>query len=162
MLSFKNGRRGRKKQLILPLLIVIAHINLRTVVRSQVFIIVMKQHNYVCINYVKFCIIDVVKRRYLVCCREGKYRSNEHTKRLTNKKRLKQKPSRKINDHCLAGMYVDEFEDGPIRVTYISAHTGHELGLCELQQLPLPKSAKETVALKLSQGIPAQRIIDGL
>lgn len=98
----------------------------------------------------------------MVCCREGSYRANVHTKRLSKKKRPVQKPTRKIDQHCLSGMYVDEYKDGHVEVMYITAHSGHELGPCELPKLPLPQSTKEVVALKLSQGIPAQRIIDGI
>ena len=105
--------------------------------------------------------IDIVKRQYLTCCRDGSYRENVHTKRLPSKKRLNQKPTRKINQHCISGMYVDEYKDGHVEVMYISAHSGHELGPCEIPFLPLPESTKEVVALKLSQGIPAQRIVDG-
>lgn len=106
--------------------------------------------------------IDIAKRQYLICCRDGNYRGNKHTKRLSTKKRPLQKSSRKINQHCLAGMYVDYFKDGHLEVIYISAHFGHKLGPSELPYLPLPKSTKQTVALKLSQGIPAERIIEGL
>ena len=58
-------------------------------------------------------------------------------------------------------MYVDEYEDGHVEVTYLTAHSGHELGSNQLPYLPLPNSTKETVALKISQGIPPGRIIDG-
>ena len=59
-------------------------------------------------------------------------------------------------------MYVDEYQDGHVEVSYITAHSGHDLGTCELPHLPLPSSTKETVALKVSQGIPPARIIDGI
>ena len=55
----------------------------------------------------------------------------------------------------------NEFGDHHVEVKYISAHHGHELGLCELSCLPLPPSVKESVAIKLSQGIPPERILDG-
>ena len=59
-------------------------------------------------------------------------------------------------------MYVDEYRDGHVEVTYITTHSGHDLGSCELPYLPLPISTKENVALKISQGIPPERIIDGI
>ena len=48
-----------------------------------------------------------------------------------------------------------------VEVTYISAHTGHELGTGEITFLPLPVSTKESVAQKVSQGVTQQRILDG-
>ena len=103
---------------------------------------------------------DVCSRHYFVCCRDGNYKQNEHN-RITDEKRPTQKPSRKVNQHCLSRMYVDEYEDGHVEVTYLTAHSGHELGSNQLLYLPLPNSTKETVALKISQGIPPGRIIDG-
>ncbi len=93
-----------------------------------------------------------------MCCRDGNYKQNKR-KRLTDEKRPTQKPSRKINQHCLSRMYVDEYRDG--HVMYLTAHNGHELGSNQLPFLPLPTSTKETVSLKTSQGIPPGRIIDG-
>lgn len=58
-------------------------------------------------------------------------------------------------------MYVDEFADHHIEVKYITAHNGHELGVCEIPFLPLPPSVKESVAIKLSQGVPSERILEG-
>ena len=58
-------------------------------------------------------------------------------------------------------MYVDEYGDGHVEVMYLTAHSGHELGSSQLPYLPLPNSTKETVALKISQGITPGRIIDG-
>ena len=58
-------------------------------------------------------------------------------------------------------MYVNRFIDNHVEVTYVSAHTGHELGTCELPFLPISQSVKEAVAIKLSQGIPTERIMDG-
>ena len=58
-------------------------------------------------------------------------------------------------------MYVDEFSDHHVEVNYITAHNGHEVGVCEIPHLPLPPSVKESVAIKLSQGIPSEWILDG-
>ena len=58
-------------------------------------------------------------------------------------------------------MYVTEFHDGHVEVKYISAHTAHELGTSELPHLPVPKSVKEEIAMKISMGIPSERILEG-
>ena len=58
-------------------------------------------------------------------------------------------------------MYVTEFNNGSIEVKYISAHTAHELGTPELPCLPLPRGAKEEIAMTISMGIPAERIMEG-
>ena len=82
--------------------------------------------------------------------------------RQTSKVRPHQKPSRKLDACCISRMYVTEFTDGHVEVKYISAHTAHELGTLELPHLPLPKGVKEEVALKISMGIPAERIMEGI
>ena len=56
-------------------------------------------------------------------------------------------------------MYVTEFHDGHVEVKYISAHTALELGTSELPHLPVPKSVKEEIAMKISMGIPSERIL---
>ena len=58
-------------------------------------------------------------------------------------------------------MYVNEYVDGHVEVMYLSAHLGHELGVSEFPFLPLPESTKQDTALKVTQGIPPQRIMDG-
>ena len=68
----------------------------------------------------------------------------------------------KLNDLCISRMYDTEFTDYHAEVTYISAHTGHELGTSELQFLPVPESAKQAVFQKISLGIPTERILDGI
>lgn len=98
---------------------------------------------------------------YYSCCRDGDYRGNK-SKRQSNKTRPNQKPSRKLNTVCISRMYVNEFTDGHVDLTYISAHTNHELGAKELPHLPLPDSVKKEVALKVSKGIPSERIQDGM
>lgn len=113
------------------------------------------------LSFCQLIIIDVHLRHYFVCCRDGNYKGNKGD-RITEEKRPTQKPSRKINQHCLSRMYVDEYHDGHVEVTYITAHSGHDLGTCELPYLPLPISTKENVAMKVSQGIPPERIIDGI
>ena len=46
-----------------------------------------------------------------------------------------------------------------IDVKCISAHTGHELGTSELRHLQLPKSVKEEIAMKISMGIPPEKLL---
>ena len=58
-------------------------------------------------------------------------------------------------------MYVTEYLDGKVEVKYISAHSNHDLGNTELPHLSLPKGVKEEIAIKLSLGIPPERIMDG-
>lgn len=102
----------------------------------------------------------VVTRHYYVCCRDGKYAENKKP-RITGKKRPNQRLTRKLNGTCTSRMYVNEFQDGHAEVTYIKGHTGHELGVCELPYLSIPASIRETVAMKISLGIPPERIMEG-
>jgi hypothetical protein len=103
----------------------------------------------------------VINRHYYVCCRDGKYEENKKP-RFTKAKRPNQRPSRKLSGTCTSRIYVNEFCDGHVEVTYIAGHTGHELGVCELPHLSLPASVKDTVAMKLSLGIPADRIMEDI
>ena len=57
---------------------------------------------------------------------------------------------------------MDEYKDGHVEVVYLTAHSGHELGADQLPYLPLPTSTKETISVKVSQGIPSERITDGI
>ena len=59
-------------------------------------------------------------------------------------------------------MYVDEYHDHHVEVTYITAHTNYELGPKKIPHLPLPNGVKEEVAGKVNKGIPAQRILQGM
>ena len=112
-----------------------------------------------CLTCLNFLIIEVKARYYYVCCRNGKYRTYKG-QRKTKELRPHQKESRKLNSTCIARLYVDEHDDGHISVKYISAHT-HELGPCELKHLPLPQSTKQEVAMKVSLGVPDDRILEG-
>ena len=58
-------------------------------------------------------------------------------------------------------MYVDSYGDGRVTVMYVTAHTNHQPGSCEDDYLPLPKSVHEEIAIKLSSGIPPERIMEG-
>ena len=59
-------------------------------------------------------------------------------------------------------MYVTRLKSGKIDVKYISAHSNHNPGKEEDAFLPVPTSAKEEVAMKLSLGIPTERIMHGI
>ena len=98
---------------------------------------------------------------YFSCCRDGEYWGNP-SQRKTDKKRPHQKPTRKLNAVCLSRMYVDEYHDHHVEVTYITAHTNHDLGPKEIPHLPLPKRVKEKVAGKVNKGIASQRILEGM
>ena len=58
-------------------------------------------------------------------------------------------------------MYVDYCGDGRVTVTYVTAHTNHQPGQAEDAHLPLPKSVREEIAIKLSSGIPPERVMEG-
>ena len=108
-----------------------------------------------------FIIAGIKCRHYYVCCRDGLARTNSQPW-LTNKKCPNQRGSRKLNDTCISRMYVTEYLDGKVEVKFISAHSGHDLGAAELPHLPLPKGVKEEIAIKLSLGIPPERIMEGI
>ena len=65
-----------------------------------------------------------------------------HKEKQTKKEALS-KSTCKLYAVCLSRMYVDEYHDHHVEVTYITAHTNHELGPKEIQHLPLPKGMKE-------------------
>ena len=98
----------------------------------------------------------VINRHYYTCCRDGKYRKPRVTKASGPTRDLLE-----LNGTCTSRIYVYEFRDGRVEFTYIAGHTGHELGVCELPHLSLPASVKDAVAMKLSLGIPADRIMKG-
>ena len=58
-------------------------------------------------------------------------------------------------------MYVDFYDDGCVTATHVTRHTKHQPGPHEDMYLPLPKSIREEIAIKLSNGIPAERIMEG-
>lgn len=109
---------------------------------------------------ISLSLLVIKATHYYSCCRDGNYRGNA-SKRKSCKKRPHQKPSRKLNAVCISRMYVNEYYSGHVEVTYITAHTNHELGATELPHLPLPASVKKDVALKVSQGVPSDIIQDG-
>ena len=104
---------------------------------------------------------EIKERLFYICCCSGHY--HENTKqRLTSKRRYNQKESRKINNTCLSRMYANHFSDGHVEVEYIPAHTGHTLGHDQLKYLPLPDSAREEDATKLSLGVDPSHILNGI
>ncbi len=59
-------------------------------------------------------------------------------------------------------MYVTEYKDGKVIVEFISAHSGHDLGVTELPHLyPYQAGQKRKWLVKLSFGIPPKRIMEG-
>ena len=96
-----------------------------------------------------------------MCCRDGHYRGHKSCT-ATKKTRPHQKMIRKMNGTCISRMYVDVHEARCVTVRYIPTHTGHKPDCNELKFLPLPESTKEEVSLKLSQGIPTKRILQGI
>jgi hypothetical protein len=95
-----------------------------------------------------------------VCCRDGNYRGHKLSA-VSQKERPHQKSSRKMNGTCISRKYVDLHESKRVTVRYIPTHTGHKPGDSELKFLPLPESTKDEVTLKLAQGIPSKRILQG-
>lgn len=69
--------------------------------------------------------------------------------------------SRKLNDLCISRMYASVYCDGHVEVTYVTAHTNHIPGASDDAHLPLPESVRQEIALKLANGIPAERIMEG-
>ena len=62
---------------------------------------------------------------------------------------------------CISRMYVKCCSTGSVEVRYISSHTNHDLTLEQAKFVPLPKDVKDNISLKLNQGIPIERILDG-
>lgn len=99
---------------------------------------------------------------YFSCCRDGNYRQNKWTQRRSDKTRHSgQNSTRKINTFCTARIYATVHASGSVDVTYISTHTNHEPGVAESKHLPLPTTVKESISVKLQDGIPVERIMDG-
>ena len=96
---------------------------------------------------------------YFACCRDGTARESSTTSNST--KRRAKRESRKINAVCISRMYVTLKASGTVVVNYISSHTNHDLSLAQVKFLPLPKDTKDSIAIKLTLGIPIDRIMDG-
>ena len=96
---------------------------------------------------------------YFACCRDGRVRESSTTSNST--KTRARRESRKINAVCISRMYVTRQSSGAVGVKYISSHTNHDLSLAQVKFLPLPKDTKDSIAIKLSLGIPIDRIMDG-
>ena len=59
-------------------------------------------------------------------------------------------------------MYVTKFNSGKVEVKYISTHLNHPPDPSEVVFLSLLVSSKEEIAVKLSLGISAERIMDDM
>lgn len=102
---------------------------------------------------------EPLTRTYYKCCRDGKPHIS-HKVPLTSKKRQNQKKSRKMGLVCLSRLYVDEFSNGEVKISYITAHTNHQPGPSEDVFLPLPKSVHGEIAIKLNNGISPERVME--
>jgi hypothetical protein len=97
---------------------------------------------------------------YFACCCDGRVRESSTTSNST--KTRARRESRKINAVCISRMYVTCQSSGAVGVKYISSHTNHDLSLAQVKFLPLPKDTKDSIAIKLSLGIPIDRIMDDI
>ncbi len=59
-------------------------------------------------------------------------------------------------------MYASVYGDGHVELTYVTAHTNHQPGSSEDAYLPLSTNTREEIALKLANGIPPERIMEGI
>lgn len=59
-------------------------------------------------------------------------------------------------------MYASVYRDGHIELTYVTGHTNHKPGPTEDGYLPLSSSTREEIALKLANGVPPERIMEGI
>lgn len=108
------------------------------------------------------CFYTELRNLLYTCCRDGASRDNK-LPRKTKLKRQSIKGSRKLEDYCLARMYVKHYQStGRVEVTYICTHTNHLLGLEECKYLPLPQSVRKEMQEKFAQGVTLERIMDGM
>ena len=80
---------------------------------------------------------------------------------MKKQQKVHKKPSRKLNGMCISRMKASITQNGEVKVIYIATHCGHSLSQKEIIHLPVPRSMKESIARKLSDGIPIDRILDG-
>ena len=104
------------------------------------------------------CIFVTAMTYYFACCRDGTFK--ERQAEGTHKKRAKRQ-SRRIGGVCVSRMYVTRTSNA-VSVKYITTHTNHDLSLQQAKHLPLPKDVKDGITIKLSLGIPTDRILDGI
>ena len=89
-------------------------------------------------------VIAIKVTHYYLCCHDGNYHHNS-SERITEQRDYI-KSSHKIN----------------VELKYITAHTNHLLGVVQLSYLALPKTIRGEVAIKISKGIQAERILEGM
>ena len=99
---------------------------------------------------------------YFGCCRDGSTKEKKISldPEVARKKRVKRE-SRKIGGICISRLYPTQQHNGAVHVKYISLHSNHDLSLDQAKFLLLPKDIKNSTAIKLAQGIPNDRILDG-
>ena len=58
-------------------------------------------------------------------------------------------------------MATEDAKNGNVKVTYITSHTNHELGIKECKHLPLPLSVKNYIQEQFSVGVSLEHVLDG-
>jgi hypothetical protein len=95
--------------------------------------------------------VDVSTVTYY-CHRSGTFKSSG-----LGHHHLKVMGSNKINAECPAKIVAKIFKDASIEVKYIKTHVGHKM---ELGRLTLNENDRKVVAMKLSQNVSIQAILD--
>ena len=86
-------------------------------------------------------------------CRSGSFSSRGQEKR-----QLKSQGTSKIDNICSAHMKVQQnIHTNKVVVTYVSKHWNHKM---QLAHLPIPQSARLSIASHLQQGVPILTILD--
>ena len=92
---------------------------------------------------------------YYYCNRSGSYKGKG-----SGKRQLKIQGSCKTGKTCIAHLKVTEnLQTQMISVQYCSTHSNHHLELCHL---PVPKTTKQLIAMKLQEGVSIERILDDI
>ncbi|CAB0004396.1 unnamed protein product [Nesidiocoris tenuis] len=87
-----------------------------------------------------------------LCHRDGFFR-----RKGKGVRNVKSKGSNKINGCCPASMKVEITAEGDVNVRFVRTHLGHDN---ELERLPLAKQEKDSIAKRLSLGIPFETVLD--
>ena len=60
---------------------------------------------------------------------------------------------------CIAHMKVVQLNNGLISVEYCPTHSSHSINLAHL---PIPTELKDTIAVKLHEGVEIEKILDSV
>ena len=97
-----------------------------------------------------------------VCCRDSSKKriNNRPNKSGQTRKRVS---SCKLESFCIISrmMATEDAKNGNVKVTYITSHTNHELGIKECKHLPLPLSVKNYIQEQFSAGVSLEHVLDG-